>query len=179
MIYAGSLYDAQEAEHYFGLLLDAFEQLRSTSPEKIARCRFDLYITDNGTKTFERWVSERGLQEVIHFHAPMSPRKVLKEIAASDLVLAYHPHEKKDMMVTKFAEVAYLGCPILHIGDAGMVSQAIQEKRMGDSIRLEELVTELPRIIRGERTVNIDRHADQGEYLLGTVTDQLLRDVLV
>lgn len=179
MIYAGSLYDAREAQRYFELLLQAFEHVRDTRPELLANCRFDLYITDHGTKAFAHRVQERGFQDVIHFHDPLPPREVLELIAHADLVLAYHPHDKKDMMVTKFAEVAYLGCPILHIGDPGAVRSAIRERHMGDSIRLDELVTELPRIISGERKVTIDSGADQHEHLLGHITDILLKEVLV
>jgi hypothetical protein len=50
---------------------------------------------------------------------------------------------------------------------------------MGDSIRLEELVTELPRIIQGERKVSSDSQADRQAPLLGHVTDILVKEVLV
>jgi glycosyltransferase involved in cell wall biosynthesis len=179
MIYAGSLYDAREAQRYFELLLQAFEHVRDTRPEQLASCRLDLYITDHGTRAFEDRVKERGLQDVIHFHDPLPPREVLQQIAQADLVLAYHPQDKKDVMVTKFTEVAYLGRPILHIGDPGSASRTILEQRMGDSIRLEELVTELPRIIQGERKVSSDSQADRQAPLLGHVTDILVKEVLV
>ncbi|MGB3526566.1 MAG: glycosyltransferase [Flavobacteriales bacterium] len=179
MIYAGSLYDAREARRYFELVLEAFEHVRDNRPELLPNCRFDLYITDHGTKAFSDLVKARGFQDVIHFHEPLPPQEIMDQIAKADLVLAYHPHDKKDIMVTKFAEVTYLGCPILHIGDPGVVSRTIVEQHMGDSIRLDELVTELPRIISGERTVIVDREAVRKDHLLNTVTEFLLNEVLV
>lgn len=60
-----------------------------------------------------------------------------------------------------------------------MVSRTIEGRRMGASIRVEELVAELPKIISGERVVEVDRHADHSAYLLANVTDRLLKEVLV
>jgi hypothetical protein len=49
---------------------------------------------------------------------------------------------------------------------------------MGSSITVDELVAELPRIITGERTVEVDRHADHSAYLLANITDRLISEVL-
>lgn len=179
MIYAGSLYGGPEADRYFRLVLDAFEQLRKTSPDRFNTCRFDLYITDHGTAALEHQVKERGLDQVIRFHAPLPPKAIFSRIAEADLAMAFLPQEKKDLMVTKFAEISYLHCPILHVGEPGTVSRTLQTRRLGDSIRVDEMVVELPRIIRGERTIKIDRDIDQSGDLLGHITDQLLQEVLV
>jgi hypothetical protein len=116
---------------------------------------------------------------MIHFHEPVSPKEVLRQIAAADLVLAFTSIDKKDIMVTKFNEIFYLRRPVLHIGEPGLVSRTIVERRLGDSLRVEELATELPRIISGERKIEIDREADHSEYLLGPITDRLVREVLI
>jgi hypothetical protein len=50
---------------------------------------------------------------------------------------------------------------------------------MGDSLRLDELVSELPKIISGERAIEIDLNADHGGNLLANLTDQLVEEVLV
>ena len=179
MIYAGSLYGTKEAERYIELLFQAFERVRENRPDSFAKCRFDLYITDHGTAQLEQQVKDRGLEKVIRFFAPLPPKEILQRIAEADLVLAYLPHEKKDTMVTKLAEVSYLGRPILHIGEAGLVSRTILDRRMGDTITLNDLVAELPRIINGERTVAMDRSVEQEEHLLANITNILLEEVLV
>jgi hypothetical protein len=118
------------------------------------------------------------LEKQIHFHSPLPPKEILERIAGSDLVLAFLPGNKKDIMVTKFNEIFHLRRPILHIGEPGVVSRTIVGRKLGDSLRVEELVTELPRIISGERTIEIDRNADHSEHLLATITDKLISEVL-
>ncbi len=179
MIYAGSIYGSKESNQYFALLLEAMGSLKKARPEVFSRCRLDLYITDHGTQALEQQVRDKGLDGNIHFHEPLPPKEIMKRIASSDLELAFLPQDKKNTMVTKFAEIFYLGCPILHIGDAGLVSRTIIERRMGDSLRIEDLVRELPRIISGERPVMIDREADHSENLLANLTDQLINEILV
>jgi len=179
MIYAGSLYGAEQADHYFGALLDAFDVLRRERPEVYAKCHLDLYITSHGTTDYERQAKERGANDRIHFHAPIPPKAIFKRMARADLVLTFIPSMNRDVLGTKFNEIFHLQRPILHIGDPGLVSRTIKEQQMGDSIRLEELVTELPRIISGERTVTVGRETDQQGHLLEAVTDLLLREVLV
>ncbi len=178
MIYAGSMYGTKETNGYFALVLEALRSLKDTRPEAFAKCRFDLYITDHGTEALQQQVKDQGLDAVVHFHVPLPPKEIMKRIAASDLELAFLPRDKKDTMVTKFAEIFYLGCPVLHIGDAGLVSRTIVAQRMGDSLRVEELVRELPRIISGERPIVIDRNADHSDYLLANLTDLLVKEVL-
>lgn len=178
MIYAGSMYGSKESNAYFALLLEALGSLKKTKPEVLARCRLDLYITDHGTQALEQQVRKKGLDGTINFHEPLAPKEIMKRIAASNMELAFLPQDKKNTLVTKFAETFYLGCPILHVGDAGLVSRTIIERRMGDSLRIEELVSELPRIISGERPIMIDREADHSENLLANLTDQLIREIL-
>ena len=51
-------------------------------------------------------------------------------------------------------------------------------RRMGASIRVEEVKAELPKIIRGERVIEVDKHTDHSAYLLPNVTDRLIAEVL-
>lgn len=178
MIYAGSFYGAAEADHYFEVLLQAFEALRDGWPDAFASCRLDLYITGQGTGPLAEKVQQRGLGQQVRFHPPLPPKDVFQQLAAADLIINFIPSMNKHIMGTKFNEVFFLGCPILHVGEPGLVSRTIQERRMGDSLRVEELVAELPRIISGERKVEIDREADHSAYLLANITDQLIEDVL-
>ncbi|HQV37343.1 MAG TPA: glycosyltransferase [Flavobacteriales bacterium] len=178
MIYAGSLYSSMEAERYLQALMEAFKALREKHPAVFAKCRFDLFITGDGTRPYEQLAKDHGLEKQIHFHSPLPPKEILERIAGSDLVLAFLPGNKKDIMVTKFNEIFHLRRPILHIGEPGVVSRTIVGRKLGDSLRVEELVTELPRIISGERTIEIDRNADHSEHLLATITDKLISEVL-
>lgn len=178
MIYAGSLYRAGEAKEYFIQLLKALTELRHQQRAAFEACRLDLYITGQHTDAFQAMVREQGLSERVRFHAPLKPREIMRRISESNLVLTFIPAEKKDIMVTKLNEVFYLGTPLLHVGEPGVVSRTIQARRMGDSIRVEELVAELPRIIAGARKVACDTNADHSAYLLPKVTDRLLNEAL-
>lgn len=178
MIYAGSLYGAEEADRYFEMLLQAFEALRESRPAAFATCRLDLYITGQGTGALAAKVAERGLADQVRFHPPLAPQAVFQQLSEADLVVNFIPSMNKHIMGTKFNEVFFLGCPVLHVGEPGLVSRTIEERRMGASIRVEELVVELPRIISGERKVEIDREADHSAYLLAHVTDRLINEVL-
>ncbi|MBP8822533.1 MAG: glycosyltransferase [Flavobacteriales bacterium] len=179
MVYAGSLYGAGEADVYFEQLLGAFEALRTNRPGAFACCRLDLYITGHDVGAYRTKVAARGLAEQVRFHPPVPPKEVFRLIKASNVVILYIPQVNKDILGTKFQEIFYAGTPILHVGEPGVVSRTIREKRMGDTVRVEELVQELPRILSGERQVRCDRHADHSAYLLPSVTDKLLREVLV
>jgi glycosyltransferase involved in cell wall biosynthesis len=179
MVYAGSLYDREETGRYFRELFRVFRRMRHERPSAFPDCRLDLYITGQGANELHRKAQEQDLQDMIHFHEPVSPKEVLRQIAAADLVLAFTSIDKKDIMVTKFNEIFHLRRPVLHIGEPGLVSRTIVERRLGDSLRVEELATELPRIISGERKIEIDREADHSEYLLGPITDRLVREVLI
>lgn len=179
MIYAGSLYGAQEAEHYFKVLLQAFEALRRDKPMVYANCRLDLYITGHGTAAYEERAKAQGAADVIHFHAPLPPKEIFKRVAQADLVLSFIPSMNKDILGTKFNEIFHLRRPVLHVGEPGLVSRTIVERKLGDSLRVDELVTELPRIISGERPIAIDKQADHSELLLANITDRLIEEVLI
>lgn len=178
MIYAGSLYGVEEADAYFAALLRAFEALRQHSPGAFGRCRLDLYITGTGTAALEAQAHARGLADHIRFHAPLPPRDVFRRVAQADLVLAFIPRMNRDILGTKFNELFYLGRPVLHIGEPGLVSRTITGRRLGASLRVEELETELPRIIRGERRVETHPDAEVEALLLPRLSDRLLREVL-
>lgn len=178
MIYAGSLYGAAEAEAYFSEVLNAFDTLRTTAPTAFARASFDLYITGHDVSAYAARVKQRGLSERIRFHAPLPAREIFPRIAAADLVLAFIPTANKDFLGTKFTEIFHLRRPLLHVGAPGLVSDTIIGGRFGDSIRVEEVARELPRILRGERVVTVDPTADLSAYRLGPITDLLLSEVL-
>ena len=179
LIYAGSLYGAEEAQQYFGNLLEAFEALRRDKPDAYAHCRLDLYITGHDTAAYELLVKARDLQDRIHFHAPVPPQEIFKRMSHSDLVLTFIPTPNKDILGTKFSEIFHLRIPVLHIGEPGLVGRTITGRKLGDSLRVAELATELPRIISGERTIEVDRNADHSELLLAHITDRLIAEVLV
>jgi len=179
MVYAGSLYGAGEADVYFDQLLNAFTALRETRPEVFATCGMDLYITGHGTAKYEQLVAARGLSGTIRFHAPLPSREAFRRVRASDLVVLFIPSGNRDIVGTKFQEIFYTGTPILHVGEPGIVSRTVEGKRMGASIRVEEVAAELPKIIRRKRVIEVDKHADHSAYLLPKVTDRLLAEVLI
>ncbi|MBS1945369.1 MAG: hypothetical protein JST98_09285 [Bacteroidetes bacterium] len=138
----------------------------------------DLYITGHNTDQYKRKVDAHHLEERIHFHAPVPPQAAFKEVRKANLVVLFIPSGNKDILGTKFQEIFYAGTPILHIGEPGLVSRTIEARRMGASIRVEEVEAELPKIIGGERVIEVDKHADHSAYLLPNVTDRLIAEVL-
>ncbi len=176
IIYAGSLYERSEADRYIDELVLVFHQLRNLSLNQV---RFDLYVTSQGIADLHRKVEVNGLQDMLFFHPPVPPQEILRQTAMSDLVMVFLSSSMKDIMVTKFNEISYLHRPILHVGEPGLVGRTLQERRLGDSIRVEDLAQELPRIITGERRIEVDVHADHSAYLLANVTDRLINEVLI
>lgn len=179
LIYAGSLYGAEEAETYFGEVLRAFERLRENDPARFARTSFDLYITGHGTDVYQAKAAARGLGGHIRFHPPLPPKGIFARIAVADLVVIFIPSPNKDFLGTKFNEIFYLKKPVLHVGAEGRVGRTITERGLGASIRVDEVADELPRIIRGERRIAVAPGVDMSAHLLATITDTLLLKVLV
>lgn len=178
LIYAGSLYGAEEAEAYFAQLIAAFEALRDRYPEQYARTTLDLHITGHGVDAYRSLVKAHGLEERIRFQVPLPPRRIAERIATSDAVLTFIPSFNKDLLGTKFNETFYLRRPVIHVGAAGVVSRYIETHRLGTSIPVEALATELPRIIRGERSIAIDPTHDLSPHLLANITERFVREVL-
>lgn len=179
MIYAGSLYGGKEVDTYFEAVMDAFDVLRGQCAECLGKVRFDLYITGHDFNHFQERVARRGLARQIRFHAPLPSPEILQRIQAADLVVNYFPPDKKDVISTKFHEVFHLHRPILHVGMGGEVSRLLLERKLGDWLTVDQLQQELPRIIRGERKIEINPSASFDELLLPKVTDRLVNEVLL
>lgn len=178
MIYAGSLYGAHEADAYFEQLMRAFERLRDTRPDRWPFVSLDLYITGHGTNVYGDLLKKRGLDEHIRLRKPVPAKEVFALIAQADAVLIFIPSFNKDLLGTKFTEIFHLRRPVIHVGDEGAVSEAIRSKRLGTTIPVADLAKELPRILSGEHTINIDPNVDLSEHMLDSITDTLVRNVL-
>jgi len=178
MIYAGSLYGAGEAEAYFDTLLRAFQRARALHPEAFGRCVLDLYITGHDTTAYKAKVRAAGLQDRILFHAPRVPSRLFPRIARADLVLIFIPSINRDFLGTKFNEVFYLRRPVLHVGEPGLVSETIVKNGLGATLRVEELESELPRVIAGTRRIEAGGDHDLSGHLLERVTARLVNEVL-
>ena len=178
LIYAGSLYGAHEAESYFEQLMRAFEKVRDQRPDRWPHVKLDLYITGHGTAAYREKLKTRGLDDHIRMHHPLPAREVFKRIAEADGVLIFIPSFNKDLLGTKFTEIFYLRRPVIHVGDAGAVSEAILSRKLGISIPVDQLVAELPAILCGERTIAVDPNVDLSEHLLGPITERLARALL-
>ena len=179
MVYAGSLYGAQEADTYFAYLLKAFQRTGERHPEALLRCTLDLYITGHDTARYAQQVSAAGLEGVIRFHAPRPAKELFPILAQADLVPIFIPTGNKDFLGTKFNELFFLRRPVLHIGVPGLVSRTITENRLGSSVTVEQLVDELPELIARKKRIEVNTHYDLSPHLLDRITDRLVSEVLI
>ena len=149
LIYAGTWYGAEEADRYFAAVVQAFHTLKAAGPTRYQQTRFDLYIAANDASKARQQVKAAGLEDRIHFHAPLPPKAIAAEIAKADAALIFIPPKNRDLMGTKFHELFHLQVPVIHVGEPGFVSRTIVEHRMGCSFRVNELAEGLPAIITG------------------------------
>jgi glycosyltransferase involved in cell wall biosynthesis len=178
MIYAGSIYNASGFASYLTELIGAFRSVEQERPERWRQLVLDLYITGHGVKDLQRMVMAGGQGDRIRFHDPLPGNRLFPIIKRADLVLAYMPPEKRDLVSTKFNEIAYLGTPVLHIGEAGGLSEHINAQGLGASMRVEDVSAQLPFVLKGEQQVqHLGRYHGQ-DQLLSKVAEKLVNDVL-
>ena len=156
----------------------AFEKVRDERPDRWPKVKLDLYITGHGTDAYREKLKARSLDDHIRMHAPIPAREVFKRIAEADGVLIFIPSFNKDLLGTKFTEIFWLRRPVIHVGEAGAVSEAILSRKLGVSIPVARLIEELPPLLCGERTLVIDPDVDLSEHLLGPITTRLAEDLL-
>jgi glycosyltransferase involved in cell wall biosynthesis len=178
LIYAGAWYGTDEAVTYLNGLIDAFRAFSAKHPERAREVRFDLYVTANDTRKPEALVRAAGLSDRIRFHAPLPAKEILERIAHSDAAVVFTPDEIKDVISTKFNELFHLRIPVIHVGGSGSISALIEEHRLGCSIRVAELATELPALLAGDRPLEVDRSYDTGPVLLERITDRLVSEFM-
>lgn len=178
IVYAGSIYNEVGFKAYFAELLATFRAVQKADPERWDRIQFNLMITGHGTTDLQQMVKDAGQQGRIRFHAPLPTNELAKVIAASDLVLAYMPPEKRDFVSTKFNEIAYLRTPILHVGEPGGLSQHVVSNGLGATMRVDEVATQLPAVLLGERAVVNEGRNTTDAHLLSAVAEKLLTQVL-
>jgi glycosyltransferase involved in cell wall biosynthesis len=174
LVYAGTWYGAEEAEHYFSALISAFNALKSIAPERFLRTTFDLYIAANDASKALEMTRQAGLQERIRFHAPLPPKEIATELVNASAALVFIPSKNKDLMGTKFHELFHLRVPIIHVGEPGVVARTIVEHGLGCSIPVDQLARQLPMIAAGVCPIPHNPTYDTQQYLLKQVTDQLL-----
>jgi len=179
MIYAGSMYGAKEAEAYFSGLLKALNSIKTSDPKNFKHFTLDLFITGHGVTQYEQMVQEAGLQEQVHFKAPLPAKEIFKEILNSDYVLLFIPSMNKDFMGTKFSEIFSLGVPLLHVGAEGYVSRFIEEHNTGYSFRVAELEEKLRWVLKESPRPVMDRGLIKDIFDIELITDQLEKEVLI
>ncbi len=177
MIYAGSLYGAEEAKAYFDGVLDVFGTLRRDHPAVFERTLLDLYITADDISSYRSKVDAHGLGARIHFHPPVAPRTVFQRIASSDLVLIFIPGINKDFLGTKFNEIFSLRRPIFHVGEPGAISRHLLQHRLGTTSILARFRTALIDLLTGKTVLDHNANYPVDDLMLDSVTEKLIADV--
>lgn len=173
-IYAGSCYNGPGFSAYLHEVIKAFTAVQHKAPERWRRASFDLYITGHDVQPWQRAVAEAGQHERIRFNRPVAAKELFPLIQRADLVLAYMPPEKRDFVSTKFNEIAYIGTAVLHVGEAGGLSQHVLALSMGGTCAVNEVAKRLEQIISGDLNVVNNRIHKAQEHTLGAVCDALL-----
>ncbi|MDP2175522.1 MAG: hypothetical protein Q8K70_06375 [Bacteroidota bacterium] len=89
----------------------------------------DFYSTSS---RYESLFDEVGiLNKKVSYHSLLSQQLLFKELENYDFVLIIHPKVFKDNIATKFYELIYFNIPILYIGESGLVSDFINQKKLG------------------------------------------------
>lgn len=173
-IYAGSCYNGPGFTAYLHEVIKAFAAVQHKAPERWRRASFDLYITGHDVQPWQRAVAAAGQHERIRFNRPVAANELFPLIQRADLVLAYMPPEKRDFVSTKFNELAWLGTPVLHIGEPGGLSDHITSNGLGRSTTVDG-IAELLTDVLTDRTaiVNVGSYRAK-EHLLSAVCDQLV-----
>lgn len=178
MIYAGSMYGAQEAEAYFSGLLKALNTIKASDPDHFEHFSLDLFISGHGVDQYEQMVVESSLQEQVRFKMPLPAKEIFSEIMNSDYVLLFIPSMNKDFLGTKFSEIFSLGVPVLHVGAEGYVSRFIEEHKTGYSFRVAELEEKLRWVLKESPRPEPDRGLIKDFFDIERITDQLEKEVL-
>ncbi len=178
LIYAGTWYGTTEADAYLHALITAFRNLRARAPERTEQVLFDLYITTNDTTAPQAMVRAADLQDTIRFHGPLPSTAMFQRIAEADAAIVFTPADIKDVISTKFNELFHLRIPVVHVGAPGAISDLLAKHGLGFSLTVEEVATELPVIITGERPLWVGRSYDTRPFLLDAITDRLVKDFL-
>lgn len=174
MIYAGSVYNEPGFTAYFAEVLKAFQALEREAPESWNGSSFDLYITGHDTAPWQRMTTEAGQSGHIRFHHPLPAQQLFPLLQQADLVLAYMPPEKRDFVSTKFNELAWLGAPVLHVGEPGGLAEHISGKGLGSTVTVDRVAATLIDVLSG-RTAIVNRGAYRAEeHVLSAVCDQLV-----
>jgi len=88
--------------------------------------------------TQSKWleVETRLLGLPIHFHDPLPPRSLSKEISSkADFLLSLNPTYLKDFLLTKLIDYSTYGIPIIHISEKGKSWEFLNEYNNGFTVR--------------------------------------------
>ncbi len=66
-----------------------------------------------------------------YFYDAVNSSTYLTEVSKSDYVLAFAPDDLEDFIGSKFFEIIYLKKPIIYIGKKGMISDFLENNRLG------------------------------------------------
>lgn len=174
MIYAGSVYNEPGFTAYFAEVLKAFQRAELEAPERWSASTFHLYITGHDIAQWQRMTAEARQTDRVLFHQPLPAQELFPLLQQAHLVLAYMPPEKRDFVSTKFNELAWLGTPVLHIGEPGGLSEHIKGKGLGKTVTVDGVADLLQRIIVGKEKVVNNRTYRAEEHMLSAVCDQLI-----
>lgn len=174
MIYAGSVYNEPGFTTYLAEVLKAFQRIERETPERWSASTFHLYITGHDITQWQRMTTEARQTDRVRFNQPLPAQQLFPLLHQAHLVLAYMPPEKRDFVSTKFNELAWLGTPVLHIGEPGGLSEHIVAKGLGRTVTVGGVADLLHGIFAGHETVSNTGNYRAGEHMLAAVGDQLV-----
>lgn len=173
-IYAGTWRAKADGTAYMNAIINVFRGFYNPEAPQAEKPTFDIYARPHEVLDPMRQVQQAGLQDHIRFHGVVDVREAGRRIGAADAALVFIAGENRNYLGTKFNELFHQRIPVIHIGEAGRISQYIEANKLGISMPVEMVERELPRIIRGERLIDMNPDFDTTDVLLSHLSGRLL-----
>lgn len=127
--------------------------------------RIDIYTQDL------KYAAVTG--PAVTYHRPIPEAAVFAKMAEADAVLLYTPEHVRDLISTKYPEVAAMRIPAVVVGRAGKASEFIVSNRLGIFIPEAEISTALAHLPELLAALDYNDQFDYTPYTFGQHVDQL------
>lgn len=162
IVYGGTLY--MGLEPHFNSLCLALDKIKLEQAELYSKLNIELYSKD---QQFKALFSHHA--EVVKLEKPIG-KKLFERIAGASACFLFLAHHNRHYKTTKFYELMPFGKPLIFMGDEGLVSEFIEDEKLGVVMHdpENEFITCLEDIMNGKLANTAS--FDHSEYSLESIT---------